>query len=83
MKNLIADGFVVVVKFMVIAVVWNFVLFNLGRATMLVVTLGRYPRGRALENDSNRVAVTGLIILVCVWSAIAIYNNVAHVGHPY
>jgi len=82
-KNLIADGFIAVVKFMAIAVVWNFVLFNLGRVTMLVVTLGRYPRGRALESDSNRVAVTGLIILVCVWSAIAIDNNVAHVGHPY
>ena len=83
MKNLIADGFVVVVKFVIIAVVWNFVLFNLGRVTMLVVTLGRYPRGRALENDSHRVAVTGLIILVCVWSAIAIYNNVAHVEYTY
>ena len=83
MKDLIVDGVVAVAKFVFEWLVWGFVLFNLGRISLLLCTFGRYPHGLALERDTNRIALTGLLVLVCVWSAIAIYNNLWPARHAY
>jgi hypothetical protein len=51
------------------------VLFNLGRAFLLLVTLGKYPRGIKLEKDVNLISGVGVGVLLAVWTSIAIYNN--------
>jgi hypothetical protein len=83
MKDFIAEGLVATVKFIFEWLLWSSVLFNLGRITLLLCTLGRYPRGDALDRDVNRIALVGLLALVCLWSAIAIYNNLRPAQQPY
>lgn len=62
-------------RFLFVLLIWQLVLFNVGRGTLLLCTLGRYPRGAALKHDINRIALTGLGVLTCMWLAIAVYNN--------
>lgn len=62
-------------RFLLISLIWPLVLFNLGRGTLLLCTLGRYPRGPALTRDANRIALAGFGVLLGAWTAIAIYNN--------
>lgn len=51
------------------------VLFNVGRISLLLVTLGSYPRGHILERDVVRIAWAGVVVVFLVWAAIALYNN--------
>ncbi len=64
-----------VLKFILWYILWCIVLFNLGRAFLLLVTLGKYPRGIKLEKDVNLISGVGVGVLFAVWSSIAIYNN--------
>ena len=77
MKDEIIDGVVGITKFAVSVVLWNLVLFNLGRFVLLLATFGRYPRGTALTRHANRIALTGLMVIAMVWCGIALYNNFA------
>lgn len=71
----IIKGIWVAIKFILYVVVFNIILFNLGRVTLLTTTLGKYPRYRHIERDSEKIAWFGVFVLVAAWSAIAIYNN--------
>jgi hypothetical protein len=51
-------------------------LFNVGRGALLVCTLGRYPRGRALERDAPWIAGAGFAVVVLTGVVLAVYNNV-------
>ena len=75
MQEDIAKSALAVVKFLVHWVVWSFVLFNLGRAALLLVTLGRFPRGLDVERHANQISLAGVFVLFSAWSLIAIYNN--------
>lgn len=74
------DTVAAVLKAIFLAVVWNIVLFNLGRCALLLLTAGSYPRGRALEAHVNRISAAGVAVLVAAWSALALYNNL-HTGN--
>ena len=63
------------IKFILYVVVFNIILFNLGRVTLLTATLGKYPRYNHIEKDSEKIAWFGVFVLVAAWSAIAIFNN--------
>jgi len=54
---------------------WQTVLAGIGRFVLLLLTLGRYPRGAAVARDENRLGLMGVLVLVVVWSVIAIHNN--------
>lgn len=56
-------------------VVFDFVLFNIGRGALLACTLGRYPHGHALQRDGGLIAGVGLGIVVLTGVALALYNN--------
>jgi len=73
------DTVVAVLKAIFFAFVCNIVLFNLGRCALLLLTVGRYPHGRALEAHVNRISATGVCVLVAAWCAFALYNNL-HTG---
>ena len=75
MHDDIAKGAGAVAKFIGYYVIWCAVLLTLGRVTLLLVTLGRYPRGSAVERDANRISLVGVLVLLVAWSLIAIYNN--------
>ncbi|HEY0197112.1 MAG TPA: hypothetical protein VGC19_01060 [Rhodanobacter sp.] len=75
MKNLVTDALLATVRFVFETLLWSFVLFNFGRITLLLCTFGRYPRGQMLKRDETRIALTGLLVLACGWSCIALYNN--------
>ena len=57
------------------AVLLDFILFNIGRGALLACTFGRYPRGRALERDSGRIAAAGLAVALLTATALAVYNS--------
>ena len=71
----IIKGIWVAIKFILYVVVFNIILFNLGRVTLLTATLGKYPRYNHIERDSEKIAWFGFFVLLLAWSAIAIYNN--------
>ena len=75
MQNEIVSGVAAVAKFVLIQVLWVIILFNLGRGTFLLLTLGRYPRGRWLEEHATRIAFAGLATLLLVWTSIVVYNR--------
>jgi len=75
MQEEITNGVVAVVKFIAYYVIWSFVLFNLGRASLLVVTLGQYPRGLDAQRHVNQISLVGVLVLLMAWSAVAVYNN--------
>lgn len=72
MMDEIVGGLIAAVTFFMSVVLWQLLLFNLGRGSLLLCTLGRYPRGETLRRDANRIALTGLFVLILVWSAIAL-----------
>ncbi len=75
MQEEIINGVIAVVKFIAYYIIWSFVLFNLGRASLLVVTLGQYPRGLDAQRHVNQISLVGVLVLVLAWSAVAVYNN--------
>jgi hypothetical protein len=78
----ITNGIVSVIKSIFYVLVWQFVLFNVGRITLLLVTVGRYPKGRLVELHVNRISLVGLAVLFTAWSAVAIHNNL-YPWHSY
>ena len=56
--------------------IFRIILFNMGRLFLLLLTIGRYPRGYALEKDDEKIIWAGIAILVVIWTTIAIYNNI-------
>jgi hypothetical protein len=75
MQDEITNSAVAVVKFIAYYIIWSFVLFNLGRMSLLAVTLGQYPRGLDAQRHVNQISLVGILVLVLAWSAIAVYNN--------
>ena len=78
----ITNGIVSVIKSIFYVLVWQFVLFNVGRITLLLVTVGRYPKGRLVELHVNRISLVGLAVLFTAWSVVAIHNNL-YPWHSY
>ena len=75
MHDDIAHSVVAVVKFVAYYIIWSLVLFNLGRAALLVVTLGQFPRGLDVQRRSSQISFVGVLVLVLAWSVVAIFNN--------
>lgn len=71
----ILEAIVEFIKFVLWNIFWSFVLFNIGRIFLLLITLGNYPRGEKLEKDVNLISGVGVGVLFAIWSIIAIYNN--------
>lgn len=73
--EVIIKGIWTAIKFIFYIVVFNIILFNVGRVTLLTATLGKYPRYNHIGRDSEKIASVGVLVLVVAWSAIAIFNN--------
>ncbi len=66
-----------VLRHVLFEILFNLILFNLGRMFYLVITLGQYPKGIWLKKHENRISFTGLFIVVATWVLIFIYNRSA------
>ncbi len=50
-------------------------LFHLGRIVLLIATLGRYPTRRDCEQSRGRIQWAGVAMLIVLWAAVALFNN--------
>ncbi len=66
-----AKGFISVLRL----VIFEIILFNLGRVSLLFITLGRYPKGIWLKKHETRIGLTGLLIIISILLVIGIFNN--------
>ena len=82
LREQVAHAVVSVIRFVVVTLIWQFALFNVGRLTLLLLTFGRYPRNRDLQHHANGITFVGMVVLLSLWSAVAIYNNLYPL-HPY
>ncbi len=64
-----------IIRWLLWHLLYEMILFNLGRIILLIISLGRYPRGRAVEKDTNLISWVGISTLLLIWAGIAIYNN--------
>ena len=55
--------------------IWQTVLFNIGRFFLLAVTLGKYPRGYLQPKDQAIASIFGLIFIFLAWLSILIFNR--------
>jgi len=71
----ILEAIAEVLKFILWYVLWCIVLFNLGRASLLLVSLGKYPHGIKLKRDANFISGIGISVLFTSWLSLVMYNN--------
>jgi len=64
-----------IVRWLLWNLLFEIILFNLGRGILLLVTIGNYPRGEKLERDETYISLAGVGVVVIVWVSIALYNN--------
>ncbi len=64
-----------VIRFMLWAFLFYTIMFNIGRAFLLIATLGKYPRLKHIENDTEKIGIFGLFLVILAWVALAIFNN--------
>ena len=69
-------GLLHALKFILWELIFSIVLFNIGRAVLLLITFGRYPRLKHIEKDSEKIALFGILFIFIVWLILAVYNNV-------
>ena len=76
----VARAIVTALRYLFVHFLYNVVLFNLGRVALLIVSLGRYPRGRNLSAHEGRISAFGVLVVVLVWCVIALFNHFSHAG---
>lgn len=64
-----------IVRYVVVEVIFDFVLFQVGRGALLAITLGRYPKRNDCERSRRGIQLAGFLTLLVIWLAIAVYNN--------
>ncbi len=62
-------------RFFFRAVIWDFVLFQLGRLVLLAATLGGYPTRRDCTQSRGRIQWVGVASLGVLWAAVVAFNN--------
>lgn len=75
MREAIEDAVGATARFILKVIIWDFVLFHLGRAVLLAGTLGRYPKRKDYAQSHGRVQGVGIATLVVLWVVIAVANN--------
>jgi hypothetical protein len=63
------------IRFIFKVIIWDVVLFQLGRVVLLAVTLGRYPTRKDCLQSRGRIQWVGIATLVVLWVAMAVFNN--------
>lgn len=69
-------GLVSVLRFVFWHVLFEVLLFNLGRIALLAVTFGRFPRASHLDRHHALIGGAGVVVVVGLIFAIGFYNQV-------
>ncbi len=75
MKDTLIDAAAELGRFLLGVVIWDALLRQLGRATLLILTAGQWPRGKALKQHANAISASGVIVLLLAWFALASWNH--------
>jgi hypothetical protein len=75
MDDVIKEGLGWLVRWVLVTVIWELLLYGLGWATLYVCTAGRWPRASWGETQDNLVSLTGLGTLAAAFGIIALYNS--------
>ncbi|AQU85177.1 MULTISPECIES: hypothetical protein [unclassified Halomonas] len=62
-------------KFIVMALVVQILFFNLGRFSLWLLTIGRYPRGALAQQEVSWITFAGFITFVVFVVAMGFYNS--------
>jgi hypothetical protein len=69
------DGLLHLGRWLLGYLLWERVLFHLGRVTLRLLTLGRWPGYRRAERRSDWISAAGLLPLLALWLVLAAWNN--------
>ena len=64
-----------IIKFIIWEIAFCIIMFNVGRASLLIFTFGKYPTQAHLENDNTKISFFGMFVILATLFSIAIYNN--------
>lgn len=65
-----------ILKFLVMALIVQIIFFNLGRLSLWLLTIGRYPRGTLAQKEVNWITFAGFIAFVMFVIAMGFYNAI-------
>ncbi|WP_430389964.1 hypothetical protein [Dyella sp. 20L07] len=75
MRDAIESAVEATARFVFKVVIWDFVLFQLGRIVLFSATLGRYPTRKECTQSRDRIQWVGIATLGVLWVAVATVNN--------
>lgn len=78
MKHLFEDIVMPAIKLLLGTIIWHFALFNLGRGSLLLITLGRYPRRGEAKLHENEISLVGILVLFMAWLSLVAYNHMVN-----
>jgi hypothetical protein len=73
--NDFADLVWAIIKAIIYALIWGFLLYWLGYLMVWLFTRGKYPKNTGSLREDNFISGVGFLFLVVVWFGIAGYNN--------
>lgn len=76
----ILKGVLGVIKWLAWHLLFEIILFNVGRVFLLVVTGLKYSRGVYVELHQSSISMVGLGVIFAIWACIAVYNNLNQVA---
>ena len=66
----IAEGLFSIVKWLVVQVLFEWVFYWTGRLTLLLLTLGQYPRGSRVGKSDDECMFVGLVVFIIAFVAL-------------
>ena len=60
--KILVEGFIEFIKWFFGQLLIEIIFYGIGRITLLMLTLGRYPRGKEAYNDTDTITLVGLAV---------------------
>jgi hypothetical protein len=64
-----------IIKAILLAILWSWILYGLGYLALYIFTLGKYPKNLSSRHKERNISLAGIAFIVLVWFGIAGYNN--------
>jgi len=71
--KILAEGFIEFIKWFFGQVLIEIIFYGIGRITLLILTLGRYPRGKEAHKDADIITLVGLAVSMILFFVIYKY----------
>lgn len=60
---------------LVLDLIWDTLLFQLGRCSLWLLTLGHHPRRQTQERHADWISAAGLLPVIALWLLLAGWNH--------